>query len=202
MFTSRAEYRLLLREDNADIRLTEKGRELGLVDDARWQSFNQKMEAVEIEQTRLKQNWIHKDHPQVDEVNKLLKAPIKREASLEDLVRRPEVNYQDLMKIEGIGPAIENKSAAQQVEIQIKYAGYIDRQSEEIAKQQRNENTILPLSFDYAGVKGLSNEVRSKLNDAQPETIGKASRISGITPAAISLLLVSMKKQGLLKKSA
>ena len=202
MFTSRAEYRLLLREDNADIRLTEKGRELGLVDDVRWQFFNQKMEAIELEKQRLKQHWVHKDHSSVDKVNQLLKSPITREASLEDLIRRPEVNYQNLMAIEGIGPAIEHQQAAEQVEIQIKYAGYIDRQLDEIAKQQRNENTLLPKNFDYDGVKGLSNEVKAKLNDAQPETIGKASRISGITPAAISLLLVSMKKQGLLKKSA
>ena len=202
MFTSRAEYRLLLREDNADIRLTEKGRELGLVDDTRWQFFNEKMEAIAVEKQRLKQNWIHKDHAQVEEVNKLLKSPITREASLEDLIRRPEVNYQDLMAIENVGPAIEHQQAAEQVEIQIKYAGYIERQMDEIAKQQRNENTLLPKGFDYDGVKGLSNEVKAKLNDAQPETIGKASRISGITPAAISLLLVSMKKQGLLKKSA
>lgn len=201
MFTSRAEYRLLLREDNADIRLTEKGRELGLVDDNRWNIFNKKMESIEIERTRLKQNWIHKDHAQVDEVNKMLKSPINREASLEDLLRRPEVNYHDLMAIEGVGPGIDDKNAADQLEIQIKYAGYIDRQQDEIAKQQRNENTILPHNFDYNGVKGLSNEALSKLNDAQPETIGKASRISGITPATISLLLVSMKKQGLLNKT-
>ncbi|MCJ8271023.1 MAG: tRNA uridine-5-carboxymethylaminomethyl(34) synthesis enzyme MnmG [Psychrosphaera sp.] len=201
MFTSRAEYRLLLREDNADIRLTEKGRELGLVDDNRWQIFNQKMENIEIERTRLKQNWIHKDHAQVAQVNKILKSPINREASLEDLLRRPEVNYHDLMAIEGVGPGIDDKTAADQLEIQIKYAGYIDRQQDEIAKQQRNENTILPFKFDYCGVKGLSNEALSKLNDAQPETIGKASRISGITPATISLLLVAMKKQGLLNKS-
>ena len=202
MFTSRAEYRLLLREDNADIRLTAKGRELGLVDDIRWQAFNDKMEAIEQERQRLKSNWIHKDHARVEQVNTLLKNPITREASLEDLLRRPEVNYPDLMAIEDIGPAIADKAAAEQVEIQIKYAGYIERQQDEIAKQQRHENTLLPLDFDYNGVKGLSNEVRDKLNDAQPETIGKASRISGVTPAAISLLLVSMKKQGLLKKSA
>ncbi|MFT5161523.1 MAG: tRNA uridine 5-carboxymethylaminomethyl modification enzyme [Alteromonadaceae bacterium] len=200
MFTSRAEYRLMLREDNADIRLTEKGRELGLVDDERWTAFNIKIEAIEIERQRLKQQWIHKDHAQVDAVNAIIKSPIKREASLEDLIRRPEVNYELLMKIEGLGPGLEDKVAAEQVEIQIKYAGYIDRQMDEIQKQQRNENTLLPLNYDYAGVKGLSNEVVAKLNDAQPETIGKASRISGITPAAISLLLVSMKKQGLLNK--
>lgn len=202
MFTSRAEYRLLLREDNADIRLTPKGRELGLVDDIRWQAFNDKMEAIELEHQRLKQNWIFKDHPQVAAVNELLKSPIAREASLADLVRRPEVRYCDLMEIEGLGPGPEDKAAGEQVEIQIKYEGYINRQKDEIEKTQRNENTRLPLNFDYSQVKGLSNEVMNKLNDAQPETIGKASRISGVTPAAVSLLLVSLKKQGLLKKSA
>ncbi|MFT4925181.1 MAG: tRNA uridine 5-carboxymethylaminomethyl modification enzyme [Phenylobacterium sp.] len=200
MFTSRAEYRLLLREDNADARLTEKGRELGLVDDVRWQAFSEKMEAISIERQRLTQAWIHKDHAQVENVNTLLKSPIKREANLEELIRRPEVTYEQLMKIDGIGPGLSDKKAAEQVEIQIKYAGYIDRQLDEIEKQQRNENTQLPANFDYAGVKSLSNEVRAKLNDAQPETIGKASRISGVTPAAISLLLVSLKKQGLLRK--
>lgn len=202
MFTSRAEYRLLLREDNADIRLTPIGRELGLVDDFRWKAFNNKMEAIEIERQRLKQNWIYKDHPKVDEVNELLKSPLSRDASLEDLVRRPEVNYKDLMKIEGLGPGPEDESAGEQAEIQIKYAGYISRQQDEIEKTVRNENTLLPLDFDYAKVKGLSNEVMNKLNDAQPETIGKASRISGVTPAAVSLLLVNLKKQGLLRKSA
>ena len=201
MFTSRAEYRLLLREDNADVRLTEKGRELGLVDDNRWRAFNEKMEAVNSERQRLQQNWIHKEHAKVDDVNAMIKSPIKREANLEELIRRPEVTYDQLMKIEGIGPGLADKKAAEQVEIQIKYAGYIDRQKDEIDKQQRNENTLLPHNYDYIGVKGLSNEVRAKLNDAQPETIGKASRISGITPAAISLLLISMKKQGLLNKT-
>ncbi|WP_199610110.1 tRNA uridine-5-carboxymethylaminomethyl(34) synthesis enzyme MnmG [Flocculibacter collagenilyticus] len=202
MFTSRAEYRLLLREDNADIRLTEKGRELGLVDDQRWAAFNEKMDVMEKERQRLKDTWIHKNHEQIDAVNNLLKSPITREASLEDLVRRPEVSYFELMQIPTLGPAPENHQAAEQAEIQIKYQGYIDRQLDEIAKQQRHENTLLPRDFDYASVSGLSNEVIAKLNDAQPETVGKASRISGITPAAISLLLVFMKKQGILRKSA
>jgi tRNA uridine 5-carboxymethylaminomethyl modification enzyme len=201
MFTSRAEYRLLLREDNADIRLTEKGRELGLVCDERWATFNEKMEQVAIEKERLKSTWIHKDHPAVGKVNELLKNPISREASLEDLVRRPEVNYQDLMKIEGIGPACENEQAAEQTEIQIKYQGYIDRQLQEIAKQQKHENTVLPADFDYSTVSGLSNEVVAKLTDAKPETLGQASRISGITPAAISLILVYLKKRGVLRKT-
>jgi tRNA uridine 5-carboxymethylaminomethyl modification enzyme len=202
MFTSRAEYRLLLREDNADIRLTEKGREVGLVDDARWKRFNDKMENIELERQRLKDTWVQKDHVCVEEVNKLLKNPMSKEASLEDLIRRPEVRYEDLMKVEGLGPAIADKQASEQIEIQTKYAGYIDRQLDEIAKKNRHENTLIPLEFDYQQISGLSNEVVSKLKDARPETIGKASRISGITPAAISLLLVYLKKHGLLSKIA
>lgn len=202
MFTSRAEYRLMLREDNADLRLTSKGRELGLVDDVRWAAFNEKMEQIELERQRLKQQWVHPQHVALAQVNALLKAPLSREASLEDLIRRPEVNYQDLMNIPEIGPGLANAAAAEQVEIQIKYEGYINRQQDEIAKHERNETTRLPLEFDYSQVKGLSNEVVVKLNQAKPETVGQASRISGITPAAISLLLVYLKKQGLLRKSA
>jgi tRNA uridine 5-carboxymethylaminomethyl modification enzyme len=202
MFTSRAEYRLLLREDNADIRLTEKGYKLGLVDEARWKAFNEKIEMVELERQRLKTTWIQKDHSGVEQINELLKADISRENSLEDLIRRPEVRYDDLMKIEGLGPAITNKQAAEQVEIQIKYAGYIDRQLDEISKKKRHENTLIPLDFDFTQISGLSNEVVAKLSDSRPETIGKASRISGITPAAISLLLVYLKKHGLLRKIA
>ena len=201
MFTSRAEYRLLLREDNADIRLTEKGRELGVICDKRWATFNEKMEKVALEKARLKSTWIHKDHPQVDKVNELLKTPISREASLEDLVRRPEVTYDQLMTIEGIGPGCDNEQAAEQTEIQIKYQGYIDRQLQEIAKQKKHENTILPADFDFDSVSGLSNEVVAKLKDARPETLGQASRISGITPAAISLILVYLKKRGALRKT-
>ena len=202
MFTSRAEYRLLLREDNADIRLTEKGRSLGLVDDLRWQRFNEKMENVETERQRLRSTWLQKDHPSVSQVNELLKTPLSRENNLEDLVRRPEVSYEDLVNIEGLGPKLADKQAAEQVEIQIKYAGYIDRQLDEIAKKKRHENTLIPLDFDFTQISGLSNEVVAKLSDTRPETIGKASRISGITPAAISLLLVYLKKHGLLRKIA
>ncbi|MCV2886526.1 tRNA uridine-5-carboxymethylaminomethyl(34) synthesis enzyme MnmG [Aestuariibacter sp. AA17] len=201
MFTSRAEYRLLLREDNADIRLTEKGRQIGLVDDHRWAAFNAKMEAIEAEKQRLKATWIHPSHEAVEALNPLLKTPVSREHSLEDLIRRPEMTYQTLMTIEALGPGIDDPLAAEQVEIQIKYAGYIERQKDEIAKAQRHENTLLPMDFDYSTISGLSNEVIAKLTDARPETIGKASRISGITPAAISLLLVHLKKQGLLRKS-
>lgn len=202
MFTSRAEYRLMLREDNADARLTAKGRELGLVDDIRWAAFNQKMEQIELERQRLRQSWIHPQHQALAEVNTLLKTPLTREASLEELIRRPEVTYQQLLAIDSLGPVLADPVAAEQVEIQIKYEGYINRQQDEIAKQQRNEETRLPAKFDYSQVKGLSNEVVTKLNQTQPETVGQASRISGITPAAISLLLVYLKKQGLLRKTA
>ena len=202
MFTSRAEYRLMLREDNADARLTEKGRELGLVDDVRWAAFNQKMEQITLERQRLKQSWIHPQHSALAAVNALVKTPLSKEASLEELVRRPEVTYTQLMQISDLGPGLEDQAAAEQVEIQIKYEGYIHRQQDEIAKQQRNEQTLLPQQFDYKAVKGLSNEVIVKLNQTQPQTVGQASRISGITPAAISLLLVYLKKQGLLRKTA
>ncbi len=202
MFTSRAEYRLLLREDNADLRLTEQGRKLGLVDDERWQAFNEKLEVIEQETQRLRSTWIHKDHPAFNEVNTLLKSPMTREASLEDLIRRPEVSYNELMKIDGLASESDNQQALEQVEIQTKYAGYIARQQDEINKQLRHEQTLLPGEFDYSQVSGLSNEVVAKLTDARPQTIGQASRISGITPAAISLLLVYLKKQGMLRKTA
>ena len=200
MFTSRAEYRLLLREDNADLRLTEIGREFGLVDDERWARFNQKLENMEQESQRLKSIWVNPNSEQVETVNQILKTPIVREASGEDLLRRPEVTYNQLTNIEMFGPAHEDSQASEQVEIQVKYQGYIDRQKDEVEKSLRHEKTKLPFDLDYSVVKGLSNEVIAKLNDAKPETIGMASRISGITPAAISLLLVYLKKQGLLKK--
>lgn len=202
MFTSRAEYRLLLREDNADLRLTAIGRELGLVDDERWGKFNTKMEQVELEQQRMRSTWIHPQHPSLEAVNALVNAPLTREQSLEELLRRPEVTYDALMAIEGVGPALSDRAAADQVEIQIKYAGYIERQHDEVEKQLRNENTLLPLDMNYRDVNGLSNEVIAKLSDARPQTIGQASRISGITPAAISILLVHLKKHGLLRKTA
>jgi tRNA uridine 5-carboxymethylaminomethyl modification enzyme len=202
MFTSRAEYRLMLREDNADARLTEKGREFGLVDDARWAAFNEKMEQIALERQRLKQSWVHQQHAGLQAVNALVKTPLTKEANLEELMRRPEVTYAQLMQISDLGPGLADQAAAEQVEIQIKYEGYIHRQQDEIAKQQRNEQTLLPQQFDYKSVKGLSNEVIVKLNQTQPQTVGQASRISGITPAAISLLLVYLKKQGLLRKSA
>ena len=202
MFTSRAEYRLMLREDNADLRLTEIGRELGLVDDVRWARFNEKIENIERERQRLKSTWVNPTTDSVDEVNAHLSAPLTREASGEDLLRRPEMTYEQLTKFTVYAPALEDAQAAEQVEIQVKYEGYIARQQDEIEKQQRNENTLLPATMDYRQVSGLSNEVIAKLNDHKPVSIGQASRISGVTPAAISILLVWLKKQGLLRRSA
>ncbi len=202
MFTSRAEYRLMLREDNADLRLTEAGRELGLVDDARWARYNQKLETIEQERQRLRDLWVHPKSDNVAEVNTVISAPLTKEASAEDLLRRPEMSYDLLMTLPSYGPALQDAEAAEQVEIQVKYEGYIARQQEEINRQQRNENTLLPVDLDYRQVNGLSNEVIAKLNDHKPTSIGQASRISGITPAAISILLIYLKKQGLLRKSA
>jgi tRNA uridine 5-carboxymethylaminomethyl modification enzyme len=202
MFTSRAEYRLMLREDNADLRLTEMGRELGLVDDERWARFNEKLERIEQERQRLKTTWVNPQAETAAEVNAHLTAPLSREASGEDLLRRPEVTYENLVKLSAFAPGLEDAEAAEQVEIQVKYEGYIARQQDEIEKQQRNENTLLPELLDYRQVTGLSNEVIAKLNDHKPVSIGQASRISGVTPAAISILLVWLKKQGMLRRSA
>ncbi|HFD7739933.1 TPA: tRNA uridine-5-carboxymethylaminomethyl(34) synthesis enzyme MnmG [Serratia marcescens] len=202
MFTSRAEYRLMLREDNADLRLTEKGRELGLVDDVRWARYSEKLERIERERQRLRDIWMHPHAENVEQVNALLKAPLSREANGEELLRRPEMDYAQLTGTDVFAPPLDDVQAAEQVEIQVKYEGYIARQQEEIEKQQRNENTVLPLDLDYRQVSGLSNEVIAKLNDHKPNSIGQASRISGITPAAISILLIWLKKQGLLRRSA
>jgi tRNA uridine 5-carboxymethylaminomethyl modification enzyme len=202
MFTSRAEYRLLLREDNADIRLTEMGHQLGVVDETRWVRFNQKMESIETERQRLRDIWIHPASDDVEQLNCLLKAPLIREANGEELLRRPEMTYDNLVVLDRFGPAHSDTEATEQVAIQVKYQGYIDRQHDEVAKSLRHEKTLLPIELDYKKVKGLSNEVIVKLTEAKPESIGIASRISGITPAAISLLLVYLKKHGLLKKGA
>lgn len=202
MFTSRAEYRLMLREDNADLRLTEIGRELGLVDDERWARFNEKLERIEQERQRLKSTWVNPLAESAAEVNAHLATPLSREASGEDLLRRPDMTYAQLTSLTAFAPALDDAQAAEQVEIQVKYEGYIARQLEEIERQQRNENTLLPATLDYRQVSGLSNEVIAKLNDHKPVSIGQASRISGITPAAISILLVWLKKQGMLRRSA
>ena len=202
MFTSRAEYRLMLREDNADLRLTEIGRELGLVDDERWARFNEKLERIEQERQRLKSTWVNPLAESAAEVNAHLATPLSREASGEDLLRRPDMTYAQLTSLSVFAPALDDAQAAEQVEIQVKYEGYIARQQEEIERQQRNENTLLPATLDYRQVSGLSNEVIAKLNDHKPVSIGQASRISGVTPAAISILLVWLKKQGMLRRSA
>ncbi len=200
MFTSRAEYRLLLREDNADLRLTEKGRELGLVCDQRWQNFVEKREGIEIETQRLSSTWVQPKTPEGDQVDALVDQPISREYSLMDLIKRPNINYSDVAGIKG--EASNNPQVAEQVEIQIKYSGYIDRQSEEIERLRRYENTLLPVDFDYHSVEGLSNEVKQKLSDARPDTLARASRVPGVTPAAVSLLLIYLKKHGALARAA
>ncbi|MDE3932676.1 tRNA uridine-5-carboxymethylaminomethyl(34) synthesis enzyme MnmG [Glaesserella parasuis] len=200
VFTSRAEYRLLLREDNADARLTPIAHQFGLIDEARWARFNEKMENIEKEKARLKQTWTHLQMANLAEVNTLLNSPLAREASGEDLIRRPEVTYEALTQIAPFAPAIEDKEAAEQVEISIKYQGYIEHQQQEIERHKRHENTQIPAEFDYDKVESLSNEVRAKLMQHRPVSIGQASRISGITPAAISILLVNLKKQGMLKR--
>ncbi|CAG9294985.1 tRNA uridine-5-carboxymethylaminomethyl(34) synthesis enzyme MnmG [Celerinatantimonas diazotrophica] len=202
MFTSRAEYRLLLREDNADIRLTPVGRELGLVGDKRWKLFNDKIESVEHERQRLRATLVHPRTPGIEQLNPLLKNPLNREHRLEEILRRPEMTYDQLMSLDIFGPGLTEPNAAEQVEIQVKYDGYIKRQLEEIEKSRRHEQTLLPHNIDFSQISGLSNEVVAKLKEAQPETLGQASRISGVTPAAISLLLVYLKKHDLVRKSA
>jgi tRNA uridine 5-carboxymethylaminomethyl modification enzyme len=197
MFTSRAEYRLLLREDNADLRLTEQGRAMGLVDEARWARFENKREAIVQETARLSTSWIHPNTPQAAALASKLKNPISREYSLAELLKRPELEYSDLASL--VGVATEDPQAAEQVEIQAKYAGYIDRQKEDIARLRRHEHTALPDSLDYNAVDGLSNEVRQKLAAARPDTLARAGRIPGVTAAAIALLLIYLKKRGALE---
>ena len=193
MFTSRAEYRLLLREDNADLRLTGKGRELGVVDEHRWQCFSEKRDAIERERERLKTTWVQPGTAEAEVFNAVAPRALSREYNLFELLKRPEVNYSLIAGLDG-SEAIDAR-VAEQVEIDAKYAGYIDRQQEDIDRLKRNENIAIPADFDYAGVKGLSNEVRQKLTDARPDTLARASRIPGVTPAAVSLLLIYLKKR-------
>jgi tRNA uridine 5-carboxymethylaminomethyl modification enzyme len=201
MFTSRAEYRLTLREDNADLRLTETGRSLGLVDDRRWEAFNRKRDAVARESERLRSTWVNPKNLQRADAERVLGQPIEREYSLLDLLRRPNVSYRSLMELPLSGEGLEDPIAAEQVEIQAKYQGYIERQNEDVKRRASFELTRLPSDVDYGTVRGLSVEVQQKLNRFKPETIGQAARISGITPAAISLLLVHLKR-GLSKGNA
>jgi tRNA uridine 5-carboxymethylaminomethyl modification enzyme len=202
MFTSRAEYRLSLREDNADMRLTEIGRKLGCVGDAQWAMFEKKREAVARELERLKSTWVSPRLLADHESERVLGKAIEREYALADLLRRPNISYDSLMSLKGIdgqnlaGPGVQDDTVKEQIEIQLKYAGYIDRQAKEVERHEYYENMKLPANLDYMEVKALSIEVRQKLNKHRPETLGQASRISGVTPAAISLLLVHLKKGG------
>nr|MBS0021212.1 tRNA uridine-5-carboxymethylaminomethyl(34) synthesis enzyme MnmG [Gammaproteobacteria bacterium] len=197
MFTSRAEHRLLLREDNADLRLTPQGRTMGLVDDVRWGAFNKKREAIEREQARLESTWVQPGGPCEVPVTRLLGQPLKREYALIELLRRPEVTYTCLMSLPGAGPGITDPQVAEQLEITAKYHGYIQRQQTEIARRAVHETTSLPPDLDYASIRGLSTEVRQKLMQHRPVTLGQASRIPGITPVAISLLLIHVKRRSL-----
>ncbi|SDU36619.1 tRNA uridine 5-carboxymethylaminomethyl modification enzyme [Pseudomonas pohangensis] len=193
MFTSRAEYRLILREDNADVRLTEKGRELGLVDDQRWAVFEAKREAIALEEQRLKSTWVRPHTAQGEAIAEHFGTPLTHEYNLLNLLARPEIDYAGLIAITGQGTC--DSRVAEQIEIKTKYAGYIDRQQEEILRLRASENTGLPPDIDYKSISGLSKEIQLKLDSSRPQTLGQASRIPGVTPAAISLLMIYLKKR-------
>jgi tRNA uridine 5-carboxymethylaminomethyl modification enzyme len=194
MFTSRAEYRLMLREDNADLRLTQVGRRLGLVDEARWATYCQKRDAIAREQERLEHLWATPKVLPEAEAIRVLGKPIEREYSFATLLRRPNVSYRSLMTLPNAGNGVQDEQVSEQVEIQAKYQGYIDRQKDEVEQNVEQESTMLPAELDYRAVRGLSKEVLQKLEQQRPETLGQAARISGVTPAAISLLLVHLKR--------
>ena len=194
MFTSRAEYRLQLREDNADLRLTETGRRLGLVNDLRWQAFEDKKAAIDAEQQRLGSIWVTPDNDIGKSLKEKLGVVLSKEARALDLLKRPEINYSELMKVTGLGPGCNDEKVAEQVDVQVRYAGYLTRQAGEVERNQRNEDTLIPPGFDYGRVQGLSAELCEKLQNTLPESIGQASRMAGMTPAAISLLLVFLKR--------
>jgi len=202
MFTSRAEYRLLLRQDNADLRLTPTGFELGLVDARRWQVFTQRRDAIEREQQRLRGLLVRPDSAQGRALSASLPKPLAREQFAAELLSRPEISYRTLTAVDGLGPGVADSSVAEQVEIQARYAGYVERQQAEIVRRDRHHDQTLTVDFDYNAVRGLSNEACEKLQAVRPETIGQAARIPGITPAAISLLLIHIKKQQLARKRA
>lgn len=202
MFTSRAEYRLLLREDNADLRLTELAHQLGLINPARWRRFSDKKERLAKEQQRLEETFLQPEHIDEAQASRLFGNKIERAYSLASLMRRPEVSYACLAQLERYGPYIEDQEVIEQLDIQARYAGYMQRQKAEIEKVRRLENTVIPRQFDYHKVKGLSNEVLQKLIQVKPATVSQASRISGVTPAAVSLLLVHLKARGQLQRSA
>ena len=201
MFTSRAEYRLILREDNADLRLTPKARELGIISDERWRIFEDKQNQIEKEKARLREISVKPSSQMGKDINKILNAPLSQEQTLEEILRRPEVKLNSLIETTNLDRIANTDQAREQVEIQVKYQGYLQRELEDIKKNKVNEHTLLPLDFDYKTIRALSNEVAQKLNEHKPETIGMASRISGVTPAAISILLVHLKKMNLLGKN-
>jgi tRNA uridine 5-carboxymethylaminomethyl modification enzyme len=194
MFTSRAEYRLLLREDNADLRLTPVAREMGLVDDDRWARFERKRDSFEHERRRLAGHWLTPERLPADIATELLGQPLRKEQSLADLLRRPEMDYATLLRIPGAGPGVEDPEVIEQVEIDARYSGYLARQQEEIERTVRHAETEVPADFDYRAVPGLSREIVTKLSDFRPHTLGQAARIPGVTPAAMSLLLVYVKR--------
>ncbi len=194
MFTSRAEYRLHLREDNADLRLTEQGHQLGIVDERRWQAFSIKRESIELETARLKSIWAAPNNALGREIEQTLGITLTRESSAHDLLRRPELDYARLLQVASLGPAVSDPRVAEQVEVQTRYAGYLDRQQEEIDRQRRHESLAFPTGFDFAEVPGLSSEIVQKLSRALPQTLGQAMRIAGVTPAAVSLLLVHLRR--------
>ncbi|MGB8434078.1 MAG: tRNA uridine-5-carboxymethylaminomethyl(34) synthesis enzyme MnmG [Burkholderiales bacterium] len=194
MFTSRAEYRLMLREDNADLRLTEVGRNLGIVNDARWEAFQRKRDAISREHDRLKSTWVSPRDMSASDAERVFGQALEREYSAHDLLKRPGVTYTSLLSLPGAGTPVDDPAVAEQVEIQVKYQGYIVRQQDEVARNEKLEGAVLPPDLDYTAVRGLSMEVQQKLARYRPETIGQASRISGMTPAAISLLLVHLKR--------
>jgi tRNA uridine 5-carboxymethylaminomethyl modification enzyme len=199
MFTSRAEYRLILREDNADLRLTEIGYKLGVVGEERWQAFSNKRSAIELENQRLKSTWIQPNTDEAAIINQKFSTPINREYSLADLLKRPELKYHDVAQLKGEG--VDDRQVREQVEIEFKYSGYIERQKTDIEQMRRQEKSKLPADFDYQNISGLSNELKSKLEEKRPVNIAQAGRIQGMTPAAISLLLVYIKKHKLISKS-
>ena len=201
MFTSRAEYRLILREDNADIRLTPKARELGIISDERWKQFEDKQNQIEKEKARLRETSVKPSSDMGKNISQILNTPLSQEQALEEILRRPEVKLNGLIEASKLEPIATKEQSVEQVEIQVKYQGYLQRELDDIKKKVVNELTLLPMNFDYKQIKSLSNEVAQKLNEYKPETIGMASRISGITPAAISILLVHLKKMNLLGKN-
>jgi tRNA uridine 5-carboxymethylaminomethyl modification enzyme len=203
MFTSRAEYRLMLREDNADLRLTEHAKQMGLVDEKRWRLFNEKRDAIEKESERLANIWIGSKSFPSEVIEKLLGQKIRKDINLLDLLKRPDFSYHDIVKLPNIGSEDIDPKVAEQVEVSAKYSGYIKRQEEEVERNRQYEETAMPMDFDYTKVKGLSSEVIEKLSKHRPVNLGQASRIQGITPAAISLLRIHLKKLSLLfQKSA